>query len=229
MSGPYSRLWWHGELFNRRTVNMLQAAEQRYGGSFIYYQGSYSSSVSASAGTHDGGGAVDLWCSRPDDAVRALRNVGFAAWNRTGRGDWTPHIHAIAIGDKQMSSGARAQVQDYFNGRDGLAGHGPDYHWRPNPIKVWGKNVGPGTSDEPKKVNWFVIKRQLQARTPTHKWAVRVLQRELNKQGFHLVIDGNAGPKTRSAFRKYRERHRLGPFEAARKLLLPKYRATRNK
>jgi len=226
MSGPYDRLWWHGERFNRRTVNMLKAAEKRYGGPFTYYQGSYNSGVSASAGTHDGGGAVDLWVwNDPNRAVKALRNVGFAAWNRTGRGDWTPHIHAIAIGDKQMSSGARQQVQDYYNGYDGLAGSGRDYHPRPNPIPVWGKNVG--VSREPKKVNWYVIKRQLAAKTPTHKWAVRQLQRELNKQGYHLLIDGKAGPKTRAAFKKYRENHNLGPFNAGRKLLLPNFRAVR--
>jgi hypothetical protein len=46
---------------------------------------------------------------------------------------WGEHIHAILIGDREMSSGANAQVVDYLNFRDGLAGHAADNTWHPNP------------------------------------------------------------------------------------------------
>jgi hypothetical protein len=57
-------------------------------------------------------------------AVKALRQVGFAAWDRTGKGNWPPHIHAVAIGDNTASSSAKGQVRDFLAGGDGLANGG---------------------------------------------------------------------------------------------------------
>lgn len=95
-------------------------------------QGSYNTSVSQSAGTHAGGGAVDLRAIGRTTAERAeivakARKIGFAAWLRTpSQGDWPYHVHAIAIGCPDLSSGARNQVTAYKNGRNGLATNGPD-------------------------------------------------------------------------------------------------------
>jgi hypothetical protein len=110
---------------------MLLAAEKILGYQFNVIQGSYNAGgVAASAGTHDGGGALDVWGkggSRVATEVAALRRVGFAAWGRTpSQGPWGYHIHAIAIGDADLSSGARAQVTEYLNGYNGLAGNGRD-------------------------------------------------------------------------------------------------------
>jgi peptidoglycan hydrolase-like protein with peptidoglycan-binding domain len=109
---------------------MILAAEKLLGYQFRIIQGSYNSGVAASAGTHDGGGAVDLWGKGTGSAVKevaVLRRVGFAAWWRTpAQGNWGNHIHAIAIGDPELSSGARAQVTEYLNGYNGLAGNGRD-------------------------------------------------------------------------------------------------------
>lgn len=120
-----------GETVNTRTANMLAEAEDRAGVNLPVTQGSYNAGgVGASGGTHDGGGAVDLsvsGVSNPDAAVRALREVGFAAWHRTpDQGDWAAHIHAVAISDTDMSPQAQDQVGDYFEGRNGLAGGGAD-------------------------------------------------------------------------------------------------------
>ena len=71
-----------------------------------------------SFGTHLGGGAVDLsviqhpeWVvlwDEVDPLIRALRVSGFAAWLRD-YGEIYPdspiHIHAIAIGDAELSPG----------------------------------------------------------------------------------------------------------------------------
>jgi hypothetical protein len=105
----YSRVTYGGKTFNARTVRMLKRAEESYGSSFGFYQGSYSTGVSASKGTHDGGGAVDI---KPpaniDKALKALASAGFwAKW----RGSMNPpHIHALATGDAQLSSAARRQL-----------------------------------------------------------------------------------------------------------------------
>ncbi|MGE0711588.1 MAG: hypothetical protein AB7N76_03765 [Planctomycetota bacterium] len=130
---------------SERTISMLRAAGQwlaENGGCppsrtspAHVVQGSYHPGVSASAGTHDGGGVLDMEVSSLTAAqrarlVRALREAGFAAWQRVPPA-FGLHIHAVAIGDPDLSAGARAQVSDYFRGRDGLAGHRPDPHGGP--------------------------------------------------------------------------------------------------
>jgi beta-lactamase class A len=120
---------------------MLQAAAQLYGGEIdvagqAITQGSYSNNGPASFGTHLGGGAVDVSVLRENSnsvlyseiepLVRALRAAGFAAWLR----DWDElgegsgiHIHAVAIGDKELSAEAQEQLTGpfgYFRGYSGV-------------------------------------------------------------------------------------------------------------
>lgn len=135
----YTRISVDGETVNKRTNEMMQRAQfimrNKFGHEnfdFGIVQGSYTSAVSASGGTHDRGGAMDIHTRTlprrtVDDAVKALRMAGFAAWSR-GRGNDTfdPHIHAIAIGDRELSSAAASQVNEYFAGGDGLTGSSPD-------------------------------------------------------------------------------------------------------
>lgn len=131
---PGAKVSYSGVTINTRTRAMLRAAGRTLakGCTLDLTQGSYSSGVSQSAGTHDGGGAADInvgaLCGKRHAAVvRALRTVGFAAWYRTpAQGDWPTHIHAIAISDPDLSSGAQSQVADYYNGRNGLANHAAD-------------------------------------------------------------------------------------------------------
>ncbi len=118
---------------NRRTWAMIEAAEQIADFSFVVTQGSYNKGgVAKSAGTHDGGGVVDLRArdltpARRGRAVVALRMVGFAAWLRTpAQGDWPYHIHAVAKGDRDASAEARAQIASYLKARNGLRGNGRD-------------------------------------------------------------------------------------------------------
>jgi hypothetical protein len=133
----------NGEKLNQRTHAMLKHAAVLYGGKIdvadkAITQGSYTSSVSLSFGTHSGGGAVDLsvidkstghWVILEDEidpVIYALRVAGFAAWLR-GYGELAPdspiHIHAIAIGDPQLSPSASDQLTGkygYFRGYNGL-------------------------------------------------------------------------------------------------------------
>jgi hypothetical protein len=127
-----TRTTWSGKTINKRTSALLKRAEEYAGKSISLTQGSYNAGgVAASAGTHAGGGVVDLNVSAWDTATRkavvlALRKAGFAAWLRTPAEGFAYHIHANAIGDREMSSSAKAQVRDYFVRRNGLANHASD-------------------------------------------------------------------------------------------------------
>lgn len=133
---------------------MLETAQAIYQGPgdiMRITQGSYRGDVALSFGTHAGGGAVDISIRNPaqenvmlweeaEAMVMALRYAGFAAWFRD-TGDLGPqspaHIHAIAVGDRELSPEAQKQVAGeggYFHGMDGLIpphGPNPDPHGGP--------------------------------------------------------------------------------------------------
>ena len=134
MPKEYSRVTFRGKTTDHRTAVMARLVEKRLGIQFVCWQGSYSDG-SLSAGTHSGGGALDL--NLPGDPamlVRVLRKQGFAAWYRGPGSGFDPHIHAIDIGNKRLSSGAVSQVAKYRAGCDGLSGWNPDPQpFRPPP------------------------------------------------------------------------------------------------
>lgn len=137
----YTRVEINGWTINQRTLTMLAHAQELYGGEieltgYAITQGSYHDNGAASFGTHLGGGAVDLSVMRRgtytvlwDDIpvmLHALRTAGFAAWFRD-YGELYPdsayHIHAIAIGDQELSFAAQEQLTGpagYFRGYIGL-------------------------------------------------------------------------------------------------------------
>ena len=151
----YTRVPVHTWVVNQRTVSMLDEAQKLYDGPndllLSITQGSYNPGVAASFGTHDGGGVVDLSVynqgpeaglldeGQIDVLVLALRRAGFAAWYRDNDDLYAgspPHIHAVAIGDAELSEAAQGQLtgeNGYFRGRDGLPGErgGPDRHGSP--------------------------------------------------------------------------------------------------
>jgi hypothetical protein len=137
----YTRLAINGQTLNQRTLAMLIHAQELYGGEieltgYAITQGSYTDAVGASFGTHAGGGAVDLSVLRRgtytvlwddlESLILALRAAGFAAWVRDyGElyADSPIHIHAIAIGDQELSPAAQEQLTGeagYFRGYSGL-------------------------------------------------------------------------------------------------------------
>ncbi len=140
---PYATL-------NMRTYTMLQYADSLYEGPIdllnAITQGSYTNEVEASFGTHSGGGAVDLsvidtstWTvleKEIEPLIRALRLAGFAAWLR--RPDelypGSPiHIHAVAVGDEELSYTAYAQVYSEFGYLAGMDGLPPAEGEEPSP------------------------------------------------------------------------------------------------
>jgi LysM repeat protein len=142
-----TRTTWGGRTVNKRTAVLLSRAQSIFGRSFVLTQGSYNKGgVAASAGTHDGGGVVDVNVSGLTSAqrlalVQALRKAGFAAWLRTPAEGFSYHIHANAIGDREMASVAKNQVTSYFNGRNGLVSNArvtDPIHW-PNWVDKYRK------------------------------------------------------------------------------------------
>lgn len=190
-----------GHILNRRTRNMLRVAEQRLGRNLEILQGSYNTTVDESAGTHAGGGAVDIApTNHPREVVLALRSVGFAAWHRTpSQGPWVEHIHAIAIGDGDMSAAAHAQVRAYFDGRNGLANNGRDDGPRIHPIPKW--------PIKRPRVFYITAWHQMHAKRPARRNAVKAMQHCLNKRfDARLVVDGKLGPVTKRAYYKHYKR-----------------------
>jgi hypothetical protein len=115
-------------------LNLAQSLYTGRGNPLAIVQGSYVDNVPESFGTHAGGGAVDISVRVKSDPrsvldaeemtqlVTVLRQAGFAAWARLP-GDLDPatplHIHAIAIGDRELSDAARRQLdgpEGYFRG-----------------------------------------------------------------------------------------------------------------
>lgn len=133
VGAPGARSGYSGVTLNARTIAMLRAANGRLGCALDATKGSYTGPDGASAGTHAGGGAVDLSvrtrCGNSiSTVVTALKTVGFAAWYR----DWSgnQHIHAIAISDLDMATetvfpgvfDSRGQIVAWAQGNDGLSG-----------------------------------------------------------------------------------------------------------
>lgn len=141
---PGARTTHSGKSVNARTEAMLTEAQRLLGRKLTLDQGSYNPGGDpTSAGTHDGGGAVDVNVDGMSKAawtktVTVLRRVGFAAWHRTpSQGDWPYHIHAAAISDPDLSPAAQHQTGDYHLGRNGLADRGPDDGPKVSPIRTW--------------------------------------------------------------------------------------------
>lgn len=141
---PGEQVTFRGQTVNTRTKAMLVEVEGALGYDFTIEQGSYNPGGDpTSEGTHDGGGVVDLSVAELDDgerteAVRALREVGFAAWLRTPeQGQWDYHIHAVALADTDQSSAAQHQSGDYYLGLNGLANGLPDDGPTVEPIVTW--------------------------------------------------------------------------------------------
>ncbi|MDT8382743.1 MAG: hypothetical protein RQ728_10890 [Brevefilum sp.] len=164
-SDDYKRIEINGYELNQRTFEMLQLAQILYDGIITITgdaitQGSYTSAVEASFGTHVGGGVVDLSVMAPgtytilyediDPLIKALRSAGFAAWYRDldELYDGSPaHIHAVAIGDRELSLAAREQLSGPFG-----------YFWGYNGLPTTDKKPGRDPHSGPVLCDWMLEK-----------------------------------------------------------------------
>jgi hypothetical protein len=152
-SKPYARVQFRGVTLDQRTKSALIWAEKHYREAaprkrqpWRLGQGSYNVGVGASAGTHDGGGVIDIMFAglnhkQRKATVRWLRKAGFAAWAREGAawgaGGSNDHAHAVLLGHRTASPAAKSQMDSYRAGRDGLAGNAPDHTWKPRRSRRW--------------------------------------------------------------------------------------------
>ena len=130
-----TRVQWRGVTLDSRTAKMMDEVVKLSPNIKIDpTQGSYHQGVGASAGTHDGGGAIDLSVSGLSayeilKIVSAMRTVGFAAWHRKpSEGPWGEHIHGIAVNCPDSTPVAKRQVTALRNGKNGLRNGAKDPH-----------------------------------------------------------------------------------------------------
>jgi len=115
-------------IINRRTQAMIWMVNRRLPFDLTLVQGSYHTTTTASAGTHDGGGVVDFrtWDlseTQRGQALAVARQEGFYAWYRTAAQGFDPHMHWVAKADAELSPSAKQQAIDAEAGYNGLASH----------------------------------------------------------------------------------------------------------
>ena len=174
---PYDLTQWDGETVDYLTAAALEAAKREFGNEFRIMQGSHSDEVAASGGTHHGGGVVDLSVPNGDweGAVTALRKIGFAAWVRNvdgyGQAGSGAHIHAVLMGNEELSPQAQIQVQSYLNNDDGLAGSRADDSTREfvNNRFTWGDAEALAQKKQ-RQGNNAAVRRTMKLVGLPHKW-----------------------------------------------------------
>jgi hypothetical protein len=179
-----------------RTIRMVLAAEKR-GGKLTITQGGFNrGGVPASGGTHDDDGVIDfstrgLTRAQKLRRVRALREVGFAAWLRTSEeGPWGEHIHAVAVGEPNLAPVAARQVAALRAGRNGLRSNRADRHR--------GMRIPVRTFEQFKAS----LARSQDLRRGDTGPEVKALQRALR-----VTPDGQFGPVTEAALNRVKARH----------------------
>lgn len=203
-----SKIIYRGHTLDWQTADMLDIVERRLGGSISVIQGSYNSGVSASAGTHDKAGAVDVWPigKTPAALIHQMRFVGFAAWERNpSQGPWPWHCHGIVCDMTGLSSGAANQVVYYRRGLNGLASHLKDDSPRIIPLPTWKSFL----AKHPRAlaVSLAVLRVQFVTKGKTRSLDVARLQRCLKYVGgYELAEDGHYGAKTVAAMKAYQKK-----------------------
>jgi hypothetical protein len=103
---------WKGGTFTRTFVAHMKAAEKLANVAIHVTQGGFRPATSYSGTSHQGD-ALDTQVSAA--LIRALRRVGIAAGDRTGLGNWAPHVHAIpGPGAGKAAGSAVWQWSDYM-------------------------------------------------------------------------------------------------------------------
>ena len=106
--------------FSSLFASRVLAAQRIAGTTFNIFQRGYRPATSYSGTSHQGD-AIDLGPVR-SVVVRALRQMGIAAWDRTGKGNWAPHIHGVPLPGSGFAGGSGVwQAQDYLRGGTGSA------------------------------------------------------------------------------------------------------------
>lgn len=127
MTDAFDRVIYNGRLMDKKTMAFLQEMEERLDYRLTVTQGCYNpGGVSQSAGTHDGGGVVDLAAWDWESKVHVAADLGAFAYHREAiPGLWGEHVHLGIRDHGRLSSEAQAQQRDWDSRppRNGLKGH----------------------------------------------------------------------------------------------------------
>lgn len=95
----------------------------------------------ASAGTHAGGGAFDIF-NYSTGVIRTARDLGAdATWHRRpSQGPWVHHAHGVLRGCPHNGP-ARYQIAEVDNGQNGLVGNAKDDGPRPLSKRTWREGI----------------------------------------------------------------------------------------
>lgn len=204
----YTKVTVEGHTLNARTAALYKQVKRIYplvggSGTIRLVQGSFTNDVSASAGTHSGGGVGD-WMVEPgtdhnyNRLQKAFRYAQVAAWHRTtAQGFSGDHVHGVVVGDDSAATLAKAQVVDYKNHKTGLKGHAADNSWHPSKIfepsyPLYDVSLGAMIRESKKLWVW---------RTNV---GTKSVQQALNlKLGLSLKVDGKFGKATKTAYKKW--------------------------
>lgn len=205
MSDQYEIIIFRGKRLDRMTAQAILQMEDKLGYQLTVIQGSYNGGgVSASAGTHDGGGAVDLAPYDWKNKVRVGREIGFAMWHRSpSEGPWPEHVHGILQGNARVSRGAANQIALYRMGRNGLVSNLHDTFWRPErPITYsYVKDKTVGISLSSLRIDFI---HALGGGTNKSRFRGKVVQRLLNRKvNANLRVDGVIGMATVRAWQRW--------------------------
>ena len=162
-------------------------------------QGAYSTGVAASAGTHAGGGVLDVKWSTVDTAakLKAWRECGYTMSPRLeSEGPWPRHGHGVLIGCPHLSPTAARQVVAYRQGRNGLSNQGRDRGPRVRFV-TWQQAIAEAEAAKSKgTISLAAIRNP--GKNPAN---VKRLQQALRAAGRDPgPVDGDFGPRTRAAY-----------------------------
>lgn len=118
--------------------------------------------ASASAGTHAGGGAFDIW-QRDSTTIKVAREMGAAAWARTRAQGFDPHTHGVLNGCPHNGP-ARYQIAALKAGYNGLGGGGRggrDDGPSPRSLRTWEQGIAWAQAQQApkftKRVSTYVV------------------------------------------------------------------------
>lgn len=168
-------------------------------------QGSYNTSVSASADTHSGGGVLDLrqYSMSLDDL---LEEAGAASFVRLPADGFTYHTHMILIGCPHLPDSAKRQVEQWKAGRNALRSNLPDRDTtRPTTIRTWQQGVvWMQTQLSPiPRISYSAT--MVGVMSGKFSGNVRIVQDLLRRNGglYKYPVDGIWGPRTKEAYKRY--------------------------
>lgn len=188
----YAKATWRGVVVCKHSAVKYDAWAKAVGNDILLKPlpgcGSYQTTTAASAGTHAGGGAIDIdtrgyTMEQRDRIERTGRQAGLQiAWERNAiSGLWTWHVHAIDPDCPTLSKAAVSQVVEFGKGGDGLVGDKPD----------------PGDRSNVTQLMFLFVNRLKEiASVVANTTKVKFLQ-----QATHQKIDGVWGEQTDIALR----------------------------